>query len=190
MGSEARYIKMKDSIRKILLLDGENPLREGLVDTPDRVERAHKELFSGYKTEVKCTTFDENYDQIVMLDNIEFYSHCEHHMIPFYGRAHIAYIPNGKTIGISKLARLVDKYAKRYQIQERMTEEITTELTKALGEPLGVAVVVEGIHMCIRARGVQKQNSIMKTAKMTGKFMENVHTRAEFYSLLNLPKFN
>lgn len=181
---------MKDSIKKILEINGENCEREGLIDTPDRVERANKELFKGYNEELKLTTFDENYDQIVMLDNIEFYSHCEHHMIPFYGRAHVAYIPNGKTIGISKLARIVDKYARRYQIQERMTEEIANELTESLGNPLGVAVVVEGIHLCMRARGVQKQNSVMKTAKMTGKFFDNVHTRAEFYSLLSLAKFN
>lgn len=180
---------MQEAIKKILTLNGENCSREGLVETPDRVERANKELFEGYNKKIKLTTFEENYDQIIMLDNIEFYSHCEHHMIPFYGRAHVAYIPNGKTIGISKLARIVDKYAKRYQIQERMTEDIANELTNAL-DPLGVAVVVEGIHLCMRARGVQKQNSVMKTAKMTGKFFENVHTRAEFYSLLSLSKFN
>lgn len=180
---------MKEAVKKILECSGEDCAREGLLDTPTRVEKANKELFEGYTKELKLTTFDENYDQIVLLDNIEFYSHCEHHMIPFYGRAHVAYIPNGKTIGISKLARIVDKYARRYQIQERMTEEIVNELTAALN-PLGVAVVVEGIHLCMRARGVQKQNSVMKTAKMTGRFMENVHTRAEFYSLLSLAKFN
>jgi len=181
---------MQEAVKKILEHDGENYNREGLKETPIRVERAHKELFNGYNTEVKITTFNENYDQIVMLDSIEFYSTCEHHMIPFYGRAHIAYIPNKKTIGISKLARILDRHANRYQIQERMTEDIANELTKALGNPLGIAIVIEGIHLCLRSRGVKKQNSVMKTAKMTGKFFENVHTRAEFYSLLNLPKFN
>lgn len=181
---------MKEAIKKILQCNGENCSREGLIETPDRVERANKELFKGYEAEVKCTTFEENYDQIVMLDNIEFYSHCEHHMIPFYGRAHIAYIPNGRTIGISKLARILDKHAQRYQIQERLTENVANELIEVLDNPLGVAVVIEGIHLCIRARGARKQNSVMKTAKMTGKFFDNVHTRAEFYSLLNLPKFN
>ncbi len=183
-------MKIKHAVMKILMANGEDCSREGLVETPDRVERANKELFDGYKKEVKATAFNEECDQIIMLNNIEFYSHCEHHMIPFYGRAHIAYIPNGKVLGISKLARILDKHANRYQIQERMTEAVAQEITEILGNPFGVAVVVEGIHLCMRARGVKKQNSVMKTAKMTGKFMENVHTRAEFYSLLTLPSFS
>lgn len=180
---------MQEAVKRILEYNGEDCTREGLLETPARVERANKELFDGYKKEVKVTTFKEDCDQIIMLSNIEFYSHCEHHMIPFYGRAHIAYIPNGKVLGISKLARILDKHANRYQIQERITEDVAREITEILGDPLGVAVVIEGIHLCMRARGVKKQNSVMKTAKMTGKFMENVHTRAEFYSLLNLPSF-
>lgn len=181
---------MKNAVKKILECNGEDCTREGLIETPTRVEKANKELFNGYNMEVKLTAFDEDCDQIIMLKNIEFYSTCEHHTIPFYGRAHIAYIPSGKVLGISKLARLLDKHANRYQIQERMTENIVKDIIEALDEPLGVAIVVEGIHLCMRARGVKKQNSVMVTAKMTGKFFENVHTRAEFYSLINTPNFN
>lgn len=181
---------MKEAVKKILECNGENCDREGLKETPERVEKANKELFNGYDMDVKLTAFEEPCDQIIMLKNIEFYSTCEHHTIPFYGRAHIAYIPNGKVLGISKLARLLDKHANRYQIQERMTEDIVKDIAEALGDHLGVAIVVEGIHLCMRARGVKKQNSIMVTAKMTGKFFENVHTRAEFYSLINTPNFN
>ncbi len=166
--------------QQLIHIDG-NADREGLVDTPRRVVKSWKEIYSGYDKDVSeiFTTFSsENYDQLVLLKDIELYSMCEHHMLPFYGKAHVAYIPDGKVIGISKLARLVDIYARRLQIQERIGEQVTSALMQYL-QPKGAACIIEATHMCMRMRGVGKQNSVMVTSSMTGAFKENLSTREE-----------
>lgn len=166
---------------------GENPEREGLQDTPKRVIKSYKDLFSGYDKKVEdiLTVFDsENFDEMVVLKDIEFYSTCEHHMLPFFGKAHIAYIPDGKIVGISKLARVVEIFARRLQNQERLTKQVAEALMEAL-HPRGVAVVFEGEHFCMKARGVNKQNSVMKTAFLTGVFRDDTNkARDEFYQLI------
>lgn len=165
---------------------GENPNREGLLNTPIRVVKMWDEIYSGYKKDPKdiLTVFDsDGYDQIVLLKDFEFYSMCEHHMLPFYGKAHVAYIPNGKVIGISKLARLVDIFSKRLQIQERLTQQVTNALMEHL-QPLGAVCVLEATHMCMRMRGVAKQNSMMVTSSMTGVFLENQAAREEVMQLI------
>lgn len=178
----------EEAVRTLLRFAGEDPAREGLHDTPARVVRAYGEFFAGYDSnpnEVLSRTFKEvaGYDEMIVLRDIEFSSHCEHHMVPFTGRVHIAYIPNQKVVGISKLARLVDIYAKRLQIQEKMTAQIATSLNEVL-QPKGVAVVVEASHMCMTMRGVKKQNPMMQTSQLMGLFKSDPRTRGEFYSLL------
>ena len=177
------------AVRVLLQWAGDNPDREGLVDTPDRVVRAYEEFFAGYKEdpkEILKRTFSETegYDEMVTLTNIEFESHCEHHMVPIIGRAHIAYIPEKRVIGISKLARIVDAYAKRLQIQEKMTAQIAGAIEEVL-EPKGVAVVVEAQHQCMTTRGVHKRDVVMKTSQMTGLFKSDKRTRAEFLQLIS-----
>lgn len=165
---------------------GEDPEREGLRDTPRRVSKAWFDLTKGYDQDPKdiLTVFDsEGYDQMVLLKDIEFYSQCEHHLLPFFGKAHIAYIPDGKIVGISKLARIVDIFARRLQNQERLTEQVVEAIEKHL-KPRGVAVVFEASHFCMRARGVQKQNSVMRTNKLTGVFIEKPEARQEFFESL------
>jgi GTP cyclohydrolase I len=165
---------------------GEDIHREGLVDTPKRIRKSWDELYCGYNQDPRdmLTQFsDESYDQMVMLKDIEMYSMCEHHMLPFFGKAHVAYIPNGQILGISKLARLVDIYARRLQIQERIGEQVTTFLMNEVGA-VGAACVIEAQHMCMRMRGCSKQNSMMVTSSMKGAFMDNVQTRNEFMSLI------
>ncbi len=180
-------LDLEDCVRNTLKLIGEDPNREGLKETPCRVAKSYQELFSGYGKDPKeiLKAFDgETYDQMILLKDIEFYSLCEHHMLNFFGKVHIAYIPNGKVIGVSKLARLVEIYSRRLQIQERMTTQIATALQDILN-PLGVAVVVEAKHLCMMMRGIAKQNSVMKTAHLTGVFKDNKdNARAEFYSLI------
>ncbi|MCC6499338.1 MAG: GTP cyclohydrolase I FolE [Anaerolineales bacterium] len=162
---------------------GEDPEREGLKNTPDRVARMYTELLSGYSLEpekiINRALFNVSYDEMVIVRDIEFYSLCEHHMLPFIGRAHVAYIPAGKVIGLSKIPRIVDLYARRLQIQERMTRQIADFIQDAL-KPQGVAVVVEAMHMCAMMRGVKKHDARMTTSAMHGAFRANLATRQEF----------
>jgi GTP cyclohydrolase I len=175
------------SVRKLIfdLLGaiGEDPSREGLRNTPDRVARMYTELLSGYNMDpekiINGALFHINYDEMVLVRDIEFYSLCEHHMLPFIGRAHVAYLPAGKVIGLSKIPRIVDMYARRLQVQERMTRQIA-DLLQATLEPQGVAVVVEGMHLCSMMRGVKKHDARMTTSAMQGAFRSNLATRQEF----------
>ena len=175
------------SVRKLIfdLLGavGEDPTREGLQNTPDRVARMYTELLSGYSMDpekiINGALFHINYDEMVLVRDIEFYSLCEHHMLPFIGRAHVAYLPAGKVIGLSKIPRIVDMYARRLQVQERMTRQIADLLQTTL-EPQGVAVVVEGMHLCSMMRGVKKHDARMTTSAMHGAFRANLATRQEF----------
>ena len=168
---------------------GEDPSREGLVRTPRRVETALKFLTSGYHADVDQTLngalFNVDYSEMVIVRDIDFYSLCEHHLLPFFGRCHVAYIPNGRVIGLSKLPRLVDIFARRLQLQERMTNEIAETIRTKIN-PLGVAVVCEGTHLCMAMRGVEKQNSYTITSAMLGAFRDNARTRMEFLELLKL----
>jgi GTP cyclohydrolase I len=164
----------------------ENPTRDGLLKTPERVEKAMTFLTQGYRQHpqeiLRAALFDVDYDEMVMVKDIEMYSLCEHHLLPFFGKVHIAYIPNGKVVGLSKLPRLVDVFARRLQVQERMTREIAGALQEAIA-PQGVGVVVEARHLCMMMRGVEKQNSSTVTSSMSGVFLED-KTRAEFLSLV------
>jgi GTP cyclohydrolase IA len=176
-----------DTVRRVmyefLSAVGENPEREGLKNTPARVARMYGELLSGYNMEpqkiINGALFNINYDEMVLVRDIEFYSLCEHHMLPFIGRAHVAYLPAGKVIGLSKIPRIVDMYARRLQVQERMTRQIADLLQSTL-EPQGVAVVVEGMHLCSMMRGVKKHDARMTTSAMHGAFRANLATRQEF----------
>lgn len=177
------FDKLKEAVYNTLLAVGENPNRQGLNDTPERVARMYDELLAGYRVDpleiLNDAIFDVNYDEMVIVRDIEFYSLCEHHMLPFMGRAHVAYIPNGKVIGLSKIPRIIDMYARRLQVQERMTRQIA-DLLEALLQPRGVAVVVEGLHLCSMMRGVKKHDARMTTSAMLGAFRKNLATRAEF----------
>ncbi len=174
---------IKDSVSAILKAIGENPERDGLKRTPERVARMYGELFAGYWTDpqklVNDAIFDVKYDEMVLVREIEFYSMCEHHMLPFIGRAHVAYIPNGKVLGLSKIPRVVDMFARRLQVQERMTRQIA-DFLKDLLQPQGVAVVIEAMHLCSMMRGVKKHNARMTTSAMHGAFRANLATRQEF----------
>jgi GTP cyclohydrolase I len=178
---------MQDLITRLLLELGEDPSREGLVRTPQRVEKALKFLTSGYATDVDRTLngalFNVDYSEMVIVRDIDFYSLCEHHLLPFFGKCHVAYIPDGRVIGLSKLPRLVDIFARRLQLQERMTNQIA-ETIKTKINPLGVAVVCEGTHLCMAMRGVEKQNSYTITSAMLGAFRDHARTRMEFLELL------
>lgn len=177
---------VEQNIVRILQYLGEDVNREGLVDTPKRVVKSWDEIFCGYKAKPASlmTVFEkESYDQIVLLKDIELYSMCEHHMLPFYGKAHVAYIPDKHVIGISKLARLVDAYARRLQIQERLGDQITDALMTYLS-PKGAACIIEASHMCMRMRGVGKQNSIMTTSSLRGVFIEKPAAREELFQLI------
>lgn len=175
-------------IRKQLRIIGEDPDREGLAKTPERIVRMWSEVFGGYHQDpgsILVTDFDaDGYDQIIILKNIEMYSMCEHHMLPFFGRAHVAYIPDGRVVGISKLARLVEIYSRRLQIQERIGEEVTTALMHHL-KPKGAACIIEAQHLCMMMRGVGKQNSRMITSSLKGAFLEEAEARSELISLIN-----
>ncbi|MFA7420765.1 MAG: GTP cyclohydrolase I FolE [Melioribacteraceae bacterium] len=167
------YSKIEKGVKDILTEIGEDPNREGLLKTPGRVAKSYEYLTDGYNKNIdellNDAIFNEKYDEMVIVKDIDFYSMCEHHLLPFYGKIHIAYIPNGKIVGLSKIPRIVDMYARRLQVQERMTQEIADTLEKYLS-PRGVAVVAEGYHMCMMMRGVQKQNSITTTSAMHGIF--------------------
>lgn len=176
------------SVEKILEAVGEDPEREGLQKTPHRVARAYAELLSGYRIDparlVNGAIFDVEYDDMVIVRDIEYYSLCEHHLLPFLGRAHVAYIPDQKVIGLSKIPRIVDMFARRLQIQERLTRQIANFIDEVLA-PKGVAVVMDGVHMCSMIRGVKKHESSMTTSAMLGVFRENDITRREFMAHLN-----
>lgn len=173
--------------RELLDAIGEDVDREGLRRTPDRAARAFEFLTQGYRQDlneiINDAVFESSASEIILVKDIELYSLCEHHLLPFIGRAHVAYIPNGKVIGLSKVARIVDVFARRLQIQENLTTEIAESLMRCL-EPCGVAVVVEAKHLCMMMRGVEKQNSVMKTSCLLGTFKEDARTRSEFLSLL------
>ncbi len=175
--------RIADAVRVILESIGEDPKREGLLRTPERVANAYGELLSGYRTDpielLNEAIFDVSYDEMVIVRDIEFYSLCEHHLLPFLGRAHDAYLPRGKVIGLSKIPRIVDMFARRLQVQERMTKQIA-DLVDELLHPKGVAVVVEGLHLCSVMRGVRKHDARMTTSSMSGAFRSNMPTRQEF----------
>jgi len=179
-------VDSRDLIRESLRRVGEDPDREGLQQTPARIVRSWKEIYRGYEQrteDVLVTQFQaDQYEEMVLLRDIEFYSTCEHHMLPFHGKAHIGYLPNEKIVGLSKLARVLDIYARRLQIQERMTYQIATELQRVLC-PKGVAVMIEAKHQCMCCRGVGKQEGEMVTSCMIGAFKENLATRSEFLAL-------
>jgi GTP cyclohydrolase I len=174
---------VEDAIPAILRAIGENPERHGLTATPRRVAHMYAELFSGYRADpetlVNGALFDVKYDEMVIVRDIEFYSLCEHHLLPFMGRVHVAYIPSGKVLGLSKIPRIVDMFARRLQVQERMTRQIADFIRDIL-QPQGVAVVVEGLHLCMMMRGVRKHNARMTTSAMHGAFRSNPATRQEF----------
>ena len=178
---------MQEAIKKILEDLGEDPDREGLLATPDRVERSLRNLTSGYDQDIQIilngAVFHEEVDEMVLVKDIEFYSLCEHHMLPFFGKVHVAYIPEGKIVGLSKIPRIVEMYARRLQVQERMTTEIARALEDVLA-PRGVAVVSEASHLCMMMRGVEKQSSSATASCMLGLFREDSRTRSEFLALL------
>lgn len=170
-------------IRKMILYMGDSPDRAGLVDTPNRVLKAWEELFSGYNSSPKLTTFDSNgYDEMVISKNIEYYSFCEHHILPFFGNASIGYIPNKKILGLSKMARIVECYSRRLQNQERLTKLIAEEIQRAV-DPIGVGVILTGKHFCMMSRGIQKQNSEMVTSFLIGAIKKKPEARQEFMKL-------
>ena len=176
------------AVRTLIRWAGDDPDREGLVDTPDRVVRSYEEFFSGYAADPKSIlerTFEEveGYDEIVLLRDIRLESHCEHHMVPIIGKAHVAYMPHRRVVGISKLARLVEAYAKRLQIQEKLTSQVANAIDEIL-QPLGTAVVVEAAHQCMTTRGVQKAGVTMVTSRMLGTFRENGETRRELLAMI------
>ncbi|MBQ6179617.1 MAG: GTP cyclohydrolase I FolE [Bacteroidales bacterium] len=174
-------------VREILELLGEDPQREGLIKTPERVAKSLQFLTQGYSQNgtqiIQSAIFDEKYQQMVLVKDIELYSMCEHHMLPFIGKCHVAYIPNGKITGLSKIARIVETYARRLQVQERLTVQIRDCIVDAL-KPLGVAVVIEAMHTCMSLRGVQKSNAITTTSAFSGIFLSSARTRNEFLNLI------
>ena len=174
-------------VKEILRLLGEDPTREGLVKTPERVAKSLQYLTQGYGQNgdeiVRSAMFDEKYQQMVLVKDIELYSMCEHHILPFIGKAHVAYIPNGKITGLSKVARVVETYARRLQVQERLTVEIRDCIQRSL-KPLGVAVVIEAMHTCMKIRGVEKSNAITTTSAFSGAFLKDARTRNEFLNLI------
>jgi GTP cyclohydrolase I len=178
--------KIAVEVKSILTNIGEDPEREGLLKTPERVAKAYGYLTKGYREDaseiLRSAMFTEDYKEMVLVKNIELYSLCEHHMLPFFGKAHVAYIPNGKVVGLSKIPRIVDVFARRLQVQERLTMEIRDCIQETLS-PMGVAVVIEARHLCMQMRGVSQQNSVTTTSAFTGEFLENSKTRKEFIQL-------
>ncbi len=178
---------LKESYLNLIKKVGEDPNRDGLLKTPERAAKAMQFLTQGYDQDpvaiLRGAMFDENHQDMVVVKNIEIYSLCEHHMLPFFGKAHVAYIPDGKIVGLSKIPRIVDVFARRLQVQERLNQDIISCMTEALA-PLGVAVVIEAAHMCMMMRGVEKQNSVTTTSGFTGAF-EKQETRSEFLNLLS-----
>jgi GTP cyclohydrolase I len=182
---------MQDVIRQLLAELGENPSREGLLDTPKRVEKSLKFLTSGYAADVDLVLnnalFTVDYNEMVIVKDIDFYSLCEHHLLPFFGKCHIAYIPQGRVLGLSKIPRLVEIFARRLQIQERLTSQVAETILDKV-RPMGVAVVMEATHLCMSMRGVEKQNSVAVTSAMLGVFREDARTRMEFLELIRRPE--
>jgi GTP cyclohydrolase IA len=179
--------RIRAAVREILLAVGENPDREGLLDTPDRIARMYAELFAGLHQDPRqllAKTFTQKYDEMVIVKHIGFASICEHHLLPFFGKAHIAYLPNGKIVGLSKMARIVELLARRPQVQERMTEELADLLMEKLGAR-GVGVILEASHTCMTIRGVRKPDSVATTSAMRGSFKTHQETRTEFLALLS-----
>jgi GTP cyclohydrolase I len=178
--------RIANAVREILIAVGENPDREGLRETPARVARMYEEIFGGLRKDpaaVLTKTFTEKYDEMVLVKDIQFESMCEHHLLPFFGKAHIAYIPRGKIVGLSKFGRVVEILAKRPQVQERMTEHIA-DLVMNVVDPKGVGVVLEATHTCMAIRGIRKANSVCTTSAMRGLFKDNLATRSEFMALV------
>ena len=178
---------MADAVHTLLKGVGEDPEREGLLLTPERVAKSLRFLTKGYRQDpeqvLKQAVFTESYDEMVLVKDIDIYSMCEHHMLPFFGKAHVAYIPDGKIVGLSKIPRVVEVFARRLQVQERLTQQIRDAIQNVLN-PRGVAVVIEATHMCMVMRGVEKQNSVTTTSAMSGEFMSNQSTRSEFLRLI------
>jgi GTP cyclohydrolase I len=183
----AASLTTQELYREILTRIGEDPTRNGLLDTPERMEKSMAFLTRGYAMDVKTVLhealFDVEYDEMVIVKDVEFFSLCEHHLLPFFGKAHIAYVPNGKVIGLSKIPRVVDVFARRLQVQERLTTEIADAISDAI-EPQGVAVILEAQHLCMMMRGVEKQHSATVTSAMRGVFKTQLQTRNEFLSLV------
>ena len=180
--------KINNLTKQLLEEIGEDPSREGLLKTPSRVSKAWSFFSRGYNQDldeiINNAVFNENATDMVVVRDVEFFSLCEHHLIPFFGRAHVAYLPNGKVIGLSKIPRIIDMFSRRLQVQERLTRQIA-ETVKEILDPIGVAVIMEGQHMCMQMRGVQKQNSYTSTSAMHGKFRTSAETRSEFLSIIS-----
>ena len=182
--------KMQNAVRTILTGIGEDPEREGLKATPERVQRMYGELCAGYQMDLQSVVhgavFEEQCASMVLVRNISFYSMCEHHMLPFYGKIHVAYFPDGKIIGLSKIPRIVEMYARRLQVQERLTEQVCDSIESVL-HPKGIAVLTNGMHMCSIMRGIKKENAEMVTTRFTGVFLEKPELKDEFYRQIGLP---
>lgn len=188
--SDKQDIEFEDAVKCMMLHVGENPSREGLLKTPQRVKKAYEFIFGGYKEDpreiLKSALFSSSNDEMVLLKDIEFYSTCEHHLLPIIGRVHVAYIPDGKVVGLSKIPRVVNVFARRMQIQEQLTEQIADAIMDTI-EPKGVAVVIQARHMCMEMRGVEKINSTTTSSALRGLFKKDEKTRSEFFSLINSP---
>ncbi len=188
--SKKQDIQFEDAVKSMMLHVGENPDREGLLKTPQRVKKAYEFIFGGYKEDpeeiLSAALFTSSNDEMVLLKDIEFYSTCEHHLLPIIGRVHVAYIPDGKVVGLSKIPRVVNVFARRMQIQEQLTEQIADAIMNTI-KPKGVAVVVQARHMCMEMRGVEKINSTTTSSALRGLFKKDEKTRSEFFSLINSP---
>jgi GTP cyclohydrolase I len=185
-----REKEFEEAVKVMMRFVGEDPTREGLIKTPSRVKKAYEFMFGGYKQDakeiLKSALFTSSNDEMVLIKDIEFYSTCEHHLLPIIGRAHVAYIPDGKVVGLSKIPRVVDVFARRMQIQEQLTEQIADAIMQTI-DPKGVAVVLQARHMCMEMRGVEKINSTTTSSALRGLFKKDEKTRAEFFSLINSP---
>lgn len=185
---ENKHHEIIEATKVLIKSIGEDLQREGLIRTPERVARASEEIFSGYTTDpealINNALFNVDYDQMVVVKDINFYSMCEHHILPFFGKAHVAYLPKGKVIGLSKIPRIVDMFARRLQVQERMTQQIATFIQETI-HPLGVAVVIEASHLCMMMRGVRKEDATMTTSAMLGGFRTHLDTRLEFLNRIS-----
>lgn len=188
--SDKQDTKFEDAVKTMMFHVGEDPSREGLLKTPQRVKKAYEFIFGGYREDpreiLKSALFTSSNDEMVLLKDIEFYSTCEHHLLPIIGRVHVAYIPNGKVVGLSKIPRVVNVFARRMQIQEQLTEQIADAIMDTI-QPKGVAVVIQARHMCMEMRGVEKINSTTTSSALRGLFKKDEKTRSEFFSLINSP---